>query len=147
MSGQPTADRIAVYECHVSGQAIWKGKWISGYYGLFDLDRLKTEIIPHLKRRKEAGLRFDYPLLVVSYSLGQGDPPKPLPMSVAPKKLNIKAAGGLIAVRRMMGIPIRRKKRANSECWEALIYEAGKVTILQARGKSVSTCAGLPRRD
>lgn len=131
MPGQPPDTRVGVYECEVAGKGITKGKWVCGYYGLFSPDRLRNEIIPDLKQKKESGWPFSYPLLVVSYSLGRGDPPKPLPLPVSAKKLSVTAAGGLIRMRRMVGIPIRRKKVQTSECQEALVDAFGKVTVLR----------------
>jgi hypothetical protein len=123
--------RVGVYECRLDGSFISKGKWVKGYYGLLPLaellgaNPLHARIIGDLKDAKRRGEDFEFPVLVVSYHLGSGDPPKPLPRP--PGKLTVKSAGGLIRLRRMMGIPVRRKKIVKTETWEAVIDAEGRV--------------------
>jgi hypothetical protein len=117
--------RIGIYECRVDGSFISKGKWVKGYYGLYGDDLLDSMIIPDLKDAKRAGWNFDFPVLVVSYCLGKGDSPKPLPRP--PGKLSVKSAGGVVALRRMLGIPVRRKKIPETETWEVVIDSQGQV--------------------
>lgn len=124
MAKQLKSARIGVYECHLDRSFISKGKWITGYYGLYRDALLDSMIIPDLKDAKGAGWDFEFPLLVVSYYLGRGDSSKPLPRPQG--KLTVKSAGGVIKLRRMVGIPIRRKKIPETETWEAVIDSQGQ---------------------
>jgi len=121
--------RIGVYECRLGGGFVSKGKWVKGYYGLFRDALLDSMIIPDLKDAKRAGWDFEFPVLIVSYYLGKGDIPKPLPKP--PGSLSVKSAGGVIALRRMIGIPVRRKKIPNTETWEVVIDARGQVFKVQ----------------
>lgn len=125
MPKQPKTARIGVYECNLHGNSVSKVKWVKGYYELYHHELLESMIIPDLRDAKRAGWDFDFPVLVVSYLLGPGDPPKPLPRPQSP--LTVKSAGGLTNLRRMVGIPIRRKKIAKTEAWEAVIDDHGQV--------------------
>jgi len=116
--------RIGVYECHLDGRFVLKGKWLKGYYGLFRYDLLDSMIIPDIKDAKRAGWDFEFPVLITSYSLGRGDLPKPLPKPQG--KLTVKSAGGLTKLRRMVGIPIRRKKVPRTEAWKVVIDIRGQ---------------------
>ena len=40
--------RVAAYECTVSGSSVNKGKRVVTWYGMFDEERLKQEIMPML---------------------------------------------------------------------------------------------------
>lgn len=64
-------------------------------------------------------------MLIVSYNLGRGDTPKPLPKP--PAKLTVKSAGGVTKLRRMVGIPTRRKRIPGTETWEVVIDAHGRV--------------------
>ena len=121
--------RIGVYQCRLDGNFISKGKWVTGYYGLFREDILHSKVIPDLQDAKRVGWDFDFPVLVVSYSLGKGDPPKPLPRP--PGKLTVKSAGGVNRLRRMVGVPVRRKKIPKTETWEAVIDAKGQISKVQ----------------
>ena len=117
--------RIGIYECHLEGCLISKGKWVKGYYALFHDDLLHSTVIPDLKDAKRAGWDFEFPVLVVSYYLGSGDPARPLPKPVG--RLSVRSSGGIIALRRMLGIPVRRKRIPHTETWEAVIDAEGRV--------------------
>lgn len=131
MTKQLKSARIGIYECHLVGSFISKGKWVKGYYGLLPLvellgdNPLDSRILKDLKDAKRAAWDFEFPVLIVSYSLGRGDIPKPLPRP--PGTLSVKSAGGVVALRRIVGIPIRRKKIPKTETWEALIDTQGQV--------------------
>lgn len=124
MAKQLKSTRIGIYECNLDGNSILKGKWVKGYYGLFSNDLIDFKILPDLQEAKHAGWDFEFPVLIVSYYLGRGDLPKPLPRP--PGKLTVKSAGGIIKLRRMVGIPIRRKKIPRTEVWEAVIDARGQ---------------------
>lgn len=125
MTRQLKSARIGVYECTLNGNFVSKGKWVKGYYGLFRDDLLDSMIIPDIKAAKRAGWNFEFPVLIVSYYLSGGDMPKPLAKPLG--KLSVKSAGGVTRLRRMIGIPVRRKKIPNTETWEAVIDTQGKV--------------------
>ena len=128
--------RIGVYQCRLDGSFISKGKWIKGYYGLFREDILHSRVIPDLVDAKRAGWDFDFPVLVVSYYLGKGDAPKPLPRPSG--KLTVQSAGGVNRLRRMVGLPVRRKKIPRTETWEAVIDAQGQVFKVQGRKLTVN---------
>mgnify|MGYP001564993607 CR=1 FL=1 len=119
--------RMGIYECTINGASVSKGKYIASYYELFRPDLVGSIILPDLKNKKRAGLDFGFPVLVVSYYLGPGDPPKPYTGPVPQGSLSIKAAGSLTNLRKILGIPTRRKKIQKTECWEAVIDERGRV--------------------
>lgn len=127
--------RISIYECNISGNSISKGKWVKGYYGLLPLVQLlgdsplESAIIKDLESAKSICNGFDFPVLVVSHYLGSGDLSKPLPRP--PGSLTIKSVGGLINLKRIVGIPIRRKKIPKTERWEALIDRERRVIKLE----------------
>ena len=95
-----------------------------GYYGLFHEDVLNSLIIPDLNEAKAAGWPFEFPVLIVSYDLGKGDTPEPLPKP--PGRLTLKSAGGVVRGRRMMGIPVRRNKIPVTEEWLRVIDAEGR---------------------
>jgi hypothetical protein len=127
VANQLKSARIGVYECHLDGSFVLKGRWIKGYYGLFRDALLDSMIIPDLKEAKRAGQNFEFPVLVVSYSLGKGASPKPFPIPVPKNKLTVKSAGGLNKLRRMVGVPVRRKKIPATEIQEAVIDAQGQI--------------------
>jgi len=136
MVKHPTSARIGVYECSLNGNVISKGKWVKGYYGLFSHGVIDSNILPDLQEAKRAGWSFQFPVLIVSYNLGKGDLPKPLPKPSA--KLTVKSAGGVIRLRRMVGIPIRRKKIPGTEAWEVVINAQGRV--FRVEGYKLTQC-------
>jgi hypothetical protein len=127
--------RTTIYECSINENLILKGKWIKGYYGILPLvqllgdNPLESAIINDLKDKKITDNDFDYPVLVISYYLGSGNPPKPL---LKPQgALTIKSAGGLIRLKRMVSIPVRRKKIPKTEKWQAVIDKEGNVIKIE----------------
>jgi len=129
--------RIGIYQCHLQGSLISKGKWITGYYGLFRDDILNSKIIPELQDAKRAGRDFKFPVLIVSYYLDKGDPPKPLPKPSG--KLTVKSVGGLNRLRRMIGVPVRRKKIPHTEIWQAVVDRDGQAFKVQGHKLIKST--------
>ena len=125
--------RIGVYESEIADDgSVWKGNYVCGnYIGVFNRDYLLSEIIPDLRQKKQAGWPFNYPLLIATWSLQQGDPPKPLPMPGSSAKLNMRRTG-VLNVRRMLGLPIRRKKNPRTEIWQAVVDESGRARRVTA---------------
>lgn len=121
--------RIGIYECLLDGSLVIKGKRVKDHYGLFYEDILYSKVIPDLQYAKSAGRDFEFPVLVVSYYLGGGDPPKPLPKPSG--TLTVKSAGGLNQLRRMMGVPVRRKKIPATETWQVVVDDRGQVFKVQ----------------
>ncbi len=117
--------RIGVYKCTIVNGFVSKGEYIRGdYIGVFTWDDLISRIIPDLRQyRLEIS---QYPVLITSWRLQQGDPSKPMPMPAPHQKLNGKSAGGLRNLKRMLGLPIRRKKNPGTETWEAVVYDTGQ---------------------
>lgn len=117
--------RIGVYECNIVDRSIIKGSYICGdYIGVFTWDYLISAVIPDLRQKKTARWPFQYPVLIASWRLQQGDPAKPLPIPVSHGKLNISRVG-LAKAKRMVGLPVRRKKNPRTETWEAVVDESG----------------------
>lgn len=102
-----------------------KGEYIRGdYIGIFTWDDLISRIIPDLRQyRLEIS---QYPVLIASWRLQQGDPPKPMPMPVLQQKLTVKSAGGVREAKRIIGMPIRRKKDPHTEIWVAVVDSTGR---------------------
>jgi len=118
--------RIGVYECSIANGCVTKGRYICGYYiGMFTWDHFISEIIPDLRQYRLTG--SEYPILITSWRLQEGDPSKPIPMPVLPQKLTIKSAGGLRNSKKMLGLPVRRKKNPSTETWEAVVDHTGRV--------------------
>ena len=61
--------RISAYECRLnsSGDVLKRGRYVIGWYGLFDIHRLKSEIMPKLAEYAAQG--WSYPFLVTSHRL------------------------------------------------------------------------------
>lgn len=123
--------RIGIYECEIRDDGVVrKGRSTEIYsYGLYSREFIKSTILPKLREAKNAGYDFDFPVLVTSWILGKGDPPKPLPRPEGP--LFVSKVGGLRKLKRMVGIPTQRKKMARSEKWEAVIDAEGQVFELE----------------
>lgn len=124
MAKQLKSARIGIYECNLDGNFVLKRKWVKGYYGLFSNDLIDSKILPDLQEAKHAGWDFKFPVLIVSYYLGRGVLSKALPRP--PGKLTVKSAGGVIRLRRIVGIPIRRKKIPRTEVWEVVVDAQGQ---------------------
>ncbi len=118
--------RIGVYKCTIVNGLVSKGEYIRGYYiGVFKWDQLISNIIPDLKQyRLEVS---QYPVLITLYRLQHGDHPKPLSIIVPSQKLTVKSAGGVRNAKRMLGMPVSRKKDPRTETWEAVVYDTGRV--------------------
>jgi len=114
--------RIGIYKCTIANGFVSKDKpgYLRGeYIGVFTWDDLVSRIIPDLRKyRLKAS---DYPVLITSWRLRAGALPKSLPMNVAPQKFTVKAMGGLRNLKKMLGMPVRRKKDPLSETWEAVV--------------------------
>ncbi len=96
--------RIGVYKCTIVNGFVSKGDYIRGdYIGVFTWDDLVSRIIPDLRQNRLKG--SEYPVLITSWRLQEGDLSKPLPMTVPRNRLTVKAAGGLRNLKRMVGIP------------------------------------------
>ena len=115
--------RIGVYKCTVVNGFVSKGEYIRGnYIGVFTWDDLISRIIPDLRQyRLEIS---QYPVLITSWRLQQGDPSKSMPDPS--QKLTAKSAGGVRNMKKMLGWPIRRKKDPRTESWEAVVYDTGQ---------------------
>jgi len=61
-------DRISAYECEMraSGELV-KRKYVTGWYGIFTVERLKSELTPKLAEWAVQGLA--YPFLITSHQL------------------------------------------------------------------------------
>ncbi|MFH0768848.1 MAG: hypothetical protein V1932_04705 [Chloroflexota bacterium] len=118
--------RIGLYECHVSGDIVSRGKSLKKYYyGLFHRDLIDSMILPDLRDMKRTGHSFNFPVLVMTWRLGRGDPPKPLTRPSG--TLTVERAGGLRKLRRMVGIPTQRKGIQQTKNYEAIIDDQGHV--------------------
>lgn len=119
--------RIGVYKCSIVNGFVSKvkgGRIRGDYIGVFTWDDLISRIIPDLRQNRLKG--SEYPVLVTSWRLQKGDPSKPLPITVPRNRLTVKAAGGLRNFKRMVGMPVRRKKDPRTETWEAVVYDTGR---------------------
>jgi hypothetical protein len=112
--------RYGVYKGTITNGFVSRGNYVCGdYIGVFTWDQLIANIVPDLRQyRLETS---DYPVLITSWRLKAGDPPKSLPENVPSQKLNVKAAGGLRDLKEMIGMPLKRKKVASSEIREAVV--------------------------
>lgn len=118
--------RIGLYECHISEDIVSPGKSLKKYYyGLFQRDLIDSIILPDLRNMKRAGHDFEFPVLVMTWRLGPGDLPEPLPRPSG--KLTVKRAGGLRKAKRMLGIPTQRKRIPRTKTYEVIIDERGHV--------------------
>ncbi len=62
--------RIAAYECTVEGSVLEKhGEQVAGWYGMFDDQRLRQEIVPKLTEYASHGA--SYPFLITSSHISQ----------------------------------------------------------------------------
>lgn len=114
--------RIGVYQCTIVNGLVSKGEYIRGYYiGVFTWDQLISNIIPDLKQYRLKG--FEYPILITSWMLQEGAPTEPLPRLVPSRKLTLKSAGGVRAMKKILGLPVSRKKNPRTETWEAVVYD------------------------
>ena len=118
--------RIGVYKCTIVNGLVSKGDPIRyDYIGVFTWDGLVSRIIPDLIRQNRLK-GSEYPILITSWRLQEGDPSKPLPMPVPPQKLTVKSAGGVRNLKRIVGLPVRRKKNPRTETWEAVVDDTGR---------------------
>ena len=119
--------RIGIYECQVTGKSINKGRHISYYYCSQYHDKfLHTNVIPDLQHKHG----FKYPVLVLYWRLGEGDPPASA--SGKPLAKSVKSVKEVNDWRRALGIPISRKKKPTTEKWRAIIDSDGQVHPIQA---------------
>ncbi len=117
--------RIGVYKCTMVNGFVSRGEYIRGnYIGVFTWDDLVSRIIPDLRQNRLKG--SEYPVLITSWRLQEGNLSKPLPMTVPRNRLTVKAAGGLRNLKRMVGMPVRRKKDPRTETWEAVVDGTGR---------------------
>ena len=119
--------RIGIYKCSIVNGFVSKvkGGYVRGdYIGVFTWDDLVSRIIPDLRQNRLKG--SEYPILITSWRLQEGDPSKPLPMPVPSQKLTVKSAGGVRGLKRILGLPVRRKKNPRTETWEAVVYDTGQ---------------------
>jgi hypothetical protein len=124
MPKPPKDSRIGVYKCTIVNGFVSKGDYIRGdYIGVFTWDDLVYRIIPDLRQYRLRG--SEYPVLITSWRLREGDPPKPIPIPAPHQKLNVKSVG-VRDLKRMFGLPVRRKKDPRSETWEAVVYATGR---------------------
>ena len=120
--------KYGVYKCTVVDGFVSKvkGGYIRGdHIGVFTWDQLIDNIIPDFIQNRRLEIS-QYPVLITSWRLKQGDPPKPIPMPETPHKLTLKSAGGKRKAKRMLGLPLKRKKAPGSETWQAVVYSDGR---------------------
>jgi hypothetical protein len=128
--------RIGLYECQISSGIAVKGKSVKKYYyGPLSRGFIDSIIIRDLRDMKHAGHDFEFPILVSTWRLGEGDPPKPLPRPSG--KLTIKRAGGLRRAKRMIGIPTQRKKILRTEVSKVVIDS--QYNVLSVEGNRIYT--------
>jgi len=112
--------RIGVYKRTIANGFVNKGEYIRGdYIGVFTWNDLIARIIPDLKQNRLKP--SDYPVLITSWQLKPGNPSKPMPMPAPRNKLTVKAAGGKRNLKKMLGMPVGRKKDPRTEIWEAVV--------------------------
>ncbi len=120
--------RIGIYECTITNGLVSKDKPIRyDYKGVFTWDDLISNIIPDLRQNRRLQIS-QYPVLITSWRLQKGDLSKPKPGAQTTKT---NGSLTVYALRRQVGIPLKRKKDPRSETWEAVVYETGRAVKIR----------------
>lgn len=109
--------RISAYECEldVFGKPIGRGRYVTGWYGVFTVERLRNELMPKLAEYAAQG--WPYPFLITCHEL-EGEST----VTIAPKHGKLRATAS--------EIKFSRRQRKSAQTCLAVIVSVTEFSLL-----------------
>lgn len=106
--------RISAYECDVnpSGDPMKRRGYVAGWYGMFTLNKLQSEIMPKLAEHAAQGRH--YPFLITSHQLED--------------KTTVHVTKA--ATRRVPDVDFSPRRRCSQQTWTAVVLSPTKFRVL-----------------